>query len=163
MKRVIKEKDRHWRSLIQIGSWSGRASFLFKTVLFIHLFLAVLGLRCRGLASPSDGESGPLCCGAWASHCCGSSCRRAWASVVAVPTLGHRLSSYGAGASSPLSMWDLPRPGVKPVFPALALGFLTTDPPGKPRKVFFEEDLRVEYKLTQELDNFQEGKGGWRE
>ena len=60
-------------------------------------------------------------------------------------------------------MLDLPRPGVEPVFPALALGFLTTDPPGKPRKVFFEEDLRVEYKLTQELDNFQEGKGGWRE
>ena len=58
MERVIKEKDRHWRSLIQIGSWSGRASFLFKTVLFIHLFLAVLGLRCRGLAFPSDGESG---------------------------------------------------------------------------------------------------------
>ena len=29
-------------------------------------------------------------------------------------------------------MWDLPRPGVEPVSPALAGGFLTTAPPGKP-------------------------------
>ena len=28
-------------------------------------------------------------------------------------------------------MWDLPRPGLKPVCPALASGFLTTAPPGK--------------------------------
>ena len=29
-------------------------------------------------------------------------------------------------------MWDLPRPGLKPMSPALAGGFLTTAPPGKP-------------------------------
>ena len=29
-------------------------------------------------------------------------------------------------------MWDLPGPGLEPVFPALAGGFLTTVPPGKP-------------------------------
>ena len=28
-------------------------------------------------------------------------------------------------------MWDLPGPGLKPVSPALAGGFLTTAPPGK--------------------------------
>ena len=28
-------------------------------------------------------------------------------------------------------MWDLPRPGLKPMSPALAGGFLTTAPPGK--------------------------------
>ena len=28
-------------------------------------------------------------------------------------------------------MWDLPGPGVKPVSPALAGGFFTTEPPGK--------------------------------
>ena len=32
-------------------------------------------------------------------------------------------------------MWDLPRPGLEPVSPALAGGFLTTTPPGKPNKV----------------------------
>ena len=31
-------------------------------------------------------------------------------------------------------MWDLPGPGLKPVSPALAGGFLTTEPPGKPTK-----------------------------
>ena len=41
------------------------------------------------------------------------------------------------GLSCPHSMWDLPRPGIKPVSPALAGGFLTTGPPGKslPSKV----------------------------
>ena len=28
-------------------------------------------------------------------------------------------------------MWDLPGPGLEPVYPALAEGFLTTAPPGK--------------------------------
>ena len=30
-------------------------------------------------------------------------------------------------------MWNLPRPGIEPVFPALASEFLTTGPPGKSR------------------------------
>ena len=29
-------------------------------------------------------------------------------------------------------MWDLPRPGLEPVFPALAGRFSTSAPPGKP-------------------------------
>ena len=37
-------------------------------------------------------------------------------------------------------MWDLPGPGLKPVSPALAGGFLITAPPGKPLKLcFFKE------------------------
>ena len=32
-------------------------------------------------------------------------------------------------------MWDLPRPGLEPESPALAGGFLTTAPPGKPNKL----------------------------
>ena len=34
-------------------------------------------------------------------------------------------------------MWDLPRPGLEPVSPALAGGFLTTAPPGKSLKTGF--------------------------
>ena len=34
-------------------------------------------------------------------------------------------------------MWDLPRPGLEPVSPALAGRFLTTAPPGKPLQVCF--------------------------
>ena len=33
-------------------------------------------------------------------------------------------------------MWDLPEPGLEPVSPALAGGFLTTAPPGKPEFCF---------------------------
>ena len=43
-------------------------------------------------------------------------------------TLEHRLSSCGARAQLLCGMWDLPRPGLKPVSPALAGGFLTTAP-----------------------------------
>ena len=35
-------------------------------------------------------------------------------------------------------MWDLPGPGLEPVSPALAGGFLTTAPPGKPSQAFLE-------------------------
>ena len=41
------------------------------------------------------------------------------------------LSGCGAQALLPLGMWDLPRPGIAPMSPALAGGFLTTGPPGK--------------------------------
>ena len=34
-------------------------------------------------------------------------------------------------------MWDLPRPGLEPVSPALAGRFSTTAPPGKPSSIFY--------------------------
>ncbi|KAJ8788368.1 hypothetical protein J1605_000424 [Eschrichtius robustus] len=43
----------------------------------------------------------------------------------------HRLSSCGTQTYLLRSMWDLPGPGIEPVSPALAGGFLTTVPPGK--------------------------------
>ena len=36
-------------------------------------------------------------------------------------------------------MWDLPRPGLEPVSPALAGRFLTTAPPGKPQHDCFKD------------------------
>ena len=38
-------------------------------------------------------------------------------------------------------MWDLPGPGLEPVSPALAGGFLTTVPPGKSRYNVFKKPL----------------------
>ena len=38
-------------------------------------------------------------------------------------------------------MWDLPGPGLEPMFPALAGGFLTTVPPGKPSVKFLLYDF----------------------
>ena len=65
-------------------------------------------------------------CGAWVLG--------TWASVVVAHVLSscgsralkRRLSSCGARAQLLRSMWDLPRPGLKPVSPALAGRFSTT-------------------------------------
>ena len=43
-----------------------------------------------------------------------------------------RLSSCGSRAQLLRGMWDPPRPGPEPMSPALAGGFPTTVPPGKP-------------------------------
>ena len=57
--------------------------------------------------------------------------------IAAPPVAGHRLqtcrlSSCGSRAKLLCGMWDLPRPGLEPVSPALAGRFSTTAPPGKP-------------------------------
>ena len=39
-------------------------------------------------------------------------------------------------------MWDLPRPGLEPMSPALAGGFLTTAP-GNPQDFFFKTDTTL--------------------
>ena len=70
---------------------------------------------------------------------CGAQALGARASVVAAHGLSscgsraleHRLSSCGAWAQLLRGLWDLPPPGLEPVSPALAGGFLTTVPPGK--------------------------------
>ena len=47
----------------------------------------------------------------------------------------HRLSNCGSRAQLLRGMWDLPRPGLKPVSPALAGRLSTTAPPGKPLSI----------------------------
>ena len=77
-------------------------------------------------------------CGAQASHCGDFSCCRAQAlghvgfSSCGSQALKHRLNSRGAQVQLLHGMWDLPRPGMEPVSAALAGGFFTTEPPGKP-------------------------------
>ena len=48
-----------------------------------------------------------------------------------------RLSNCGSRAQLLRGMWDLPRPGLEPVSPALAGRFSTTAPPGKPMELPF--------------------------
>ena len=94
-------------------------------------------------------QGATLRCSAHASHgggfsCCQARALGAWALVVVARGLSNcgsralerRLSSCGAQASLLRGMWYLPEPGLEPVSPALAGGFLTTAPPGKPRNVF---------------------------
>ena len=56
----------------------------------------------------------------------------------------HRLSNCDSRAQLLRGMWDIPGPGLEPVSPALAGGFLTTAPPGKPAKTILREKKELE-------------------
>ena len=87
--------------------------------------MAVLGLRFCVRAFSSCGKRGPpfiAVCGPLTIA----------ASLVAEHRLQtRRISSCGSRAQLLRGMWDLPRPGLEPVSPALAGRFSTTAPPGK--------------------------------
>ena len=51
--------------------------------------------------------------------------------------LGHRLNSCSTLIQWLWGMWDLPGSGIKPISPALAGGFFTSEPPGKTKTVLF--------------------------
>ena len=105
--------------------------FFFLIILyFIYIFLAVLGLRFCARAFSCCGKRGPLLIAV-----CGP--LTIAASLVAAHRLQTRmLSSCGSRAQLLRGMWDLPRPGLEPVSPALAGRFSTTAPPGKPLLTF---------------------------
>ena len=91
----------------------------------------MLGLRFCARTFSSCGERGPLFIAV-----------RGPLTVAASLVAGHglqtrRLSSCGSRAQLLRGMWDLPRPGLEPVSPALAGGVSTTVPPGKPLSFFF--------------------------
>ena len=93
---------------------------------FIYLFLAVLGLSFFARALSSCGERGPLLIVVRGPLTVA-------ASLVAEHRLQmRRLSRCGSRAQLLRGMWDLPRPGLEPVSPALTGRFSTTAPPGKP-------------------------------
>ena len=97
--------------------------YFFK---FIYLFLAVLGLRFCARAFSSCGKRGPLFIAVRGPVTIA-------ASLVAEHRLQtRRLSSCGSRAQLLRGMWDLPRPGLEPLSPALAGRFSTTATPGKP-------------------------------
>ena len=88
--------------------------------------MAVLGLRFCARAFSSCGKWGPLFIAVRGPLTIA-------ASLVAEHRLQtRRLSSCGSRAQLHRGMWDLPRPGLEPAFPALAGRFSTTVPPGKP-------------------------------
>ena len=94
---------------------------------YFFKFLAVLGLHFCARAFCSCGERGSLFIAV-----CGP--LTITASLVAEHRLQtRRLSNCGSRAQLLRGMWDLPIPGLEPMFPALAGRFSTTAPPGKPR------------------------------
>ena len=107
---------------------------------FIYLFLlhwVFVAVRGLSLVVLSRGYSllwcvGFLCCRAWALGTRASVVVARGLSSCGLWALERRLSNCGSRAQLLPGMWDLPRPGLEPVSPALAGGFLTTVPPGKP-------------------------------
>ena len=88
--------------------------------------MAVLGLRFCARAFSSCGKREPLFIAV-----CGP--LTVVASLIAEHRLQTRgLSSRGSRAQLLRGTWDLPRPGLEPVSPALAGRFSMTAPPGKP-------------------------------
>ena len=109
--------------------------FLF--LIFIYLFMAVLGLRFCARAFSSCGKWGPLFIAV-----------RRPLTITASPVAEHRLqtcrlSNCGSRAQLLCGMWDLPRPGLEPVSPALAGRLSTTVPPGKPPPLFLFSNPRT--------------------
>ena len=103
----------------------------FGFFFLIYLFMAVLGPRFCARAFSSCGKRGPL-----------FTAVRGPLTIAASPVAEHRLqaprlSNCGSRAQSLRGMWDLPRPGLEPVSPALAGRFSTTAPPGKPPEFGF--------------------------
>ena len=95
----------------------------------------MLGLRFCASAFSSCGKRGPLLIALRGPLTIA-------ASLVAEHRLQtRRLSSCGSRAQLLRGTWDLPRPGLKPVSPALAGRFSTTAPPGKPREVFLKSPV----------------------
>ena len=89
--------------------------------------MAVFSLRFCARAFSSCGKRGPLFIAVRGPL-------TITASLVAERRLQtRRLSNCGSRAQLLCGMWDLPRPGLKPVSPALAGRFSTTAPPGKPQ------------------------------
>ena len=97
----------------------------------------MLGLRFRARTLSSCSKWGPLFI----------AMRRPltiMASLVAEHRLQtRRLSSCGSRAQLLRGLWDLPRPGLEPVSPALAGRLSTTVPPRKPLKCFFKVSAHV--------------------
>ena len=88
--------------------------------------MTVLSLLFCARALSSCGKWGPLLIAV-----------RGPPTLAASPAAEHRLqtrrlSNCGSRAPSLRGMWDLPRPGLEPVSPALAGRLSTTAPPGKP-------------------------------
>ena len=97
--------DLCWQSNVSVFNMLYKALFL--------LFIIFFGLCCmRGLLSRCSGFSS-----------------------YGARALEHRLSSWDTWVSLPYSIWNLSRPRIKPVSPALAGRFLTTGPPRKSCKI----------------------------
>ena len=100
--------------------------------------MAVLGLHFCARAFSSCGKRGPLFITVRGPLTIAASL------VVEHRLQTRRLSNCGSRAQLFCGTWDLPRPGLEPVSPALTGRFSTTAPPGKPCSwLFLPNDLLI--------------------
>ena len=142
------------RVLFKFSSSTHVCKFFFLSITFkknIYLFLAALGLRCCTQAFSSCGQWGLLFIAVHrlliavaslvADHrlqaCSLQQLWHAGSVVVArrLQSTGSVVVAHGPRCSVACGVWDFPGPGLEPVSPALAGGFLTTVPPGKSCKL----------------------------
>ena len=115
-----------------LGSSSSRLFIYLFPYLLICLFVCLFN-GCVGSSPPCEG---PL--QLW----------QAGASLVAEHRLQtRRLSNCGSRAQLLRGMWNLPRPGLEPVSPALAGRFSTTMPPGKPLISIIYKNFTLDYSI----------------
>ena len=114
---------------------AGRFFFFFLKFIYFWLCWVFIAARGLSLVVASGGYSLLRCKGFslwWLLLLQSTGSRRAGFNSCGLWALELRLSSCGARTELLRGMWDLPGPGVEPLSPALAGGFLTTAPPGKP-------------------------------
>ena len=139
--------------------------FMFLN-LFIYLFIYLFIFGCVG--------SSFLCEGFLWLWRAGATLHRGRGPLTVVASLvvehrlqTRRLSSCGSRAQLLRGMWDLPRPGLEPVSSALAGGFSTTAPPGKPWQEFLWKKGWERFETEEEKTQMQRrrpcrGEGrGW--
>ena len=163
---VVEPEVRHVdssSSILLSQDYFGYSGFFVKN-LFTYLFLAVLGLQyCVGfslvVASRSTLQVGCRGFSLWWPLHCRAQALGVWASVAAAQGLSscgsraleHRLNSSGAHASLLRDTWDLPGSRIKPMAPALAGGFYTTEPPGKPSNLILFWNSSVNWDIGIEI------------
>ena len=135
-------------SRINISSFDLNSQFCIYINTVFYFFFLIFIFGCVGSSLVCAGflqlwrAGATLRCGAQASHCSGFACCGAWAQGTQAQQFGmgaleRRLSSCSTWAQLFCGMWDLPGPGLEPMSPALAGGFLSTAPPGKPLVFYY--------------------------
>ena len=116
--------------------------------LFIYFWLHWVFVAARGLSlvAARGGYSSLRCASfslRWLLLLRRTHSRHVGFSSCGLRALERRLSSCGARAQLLRSMWDLPGPGIEPMFRALAGRLSTTAPPGKSPSCHFRLWLRM--------------------
>ena len=156
--------------VIRVGPRINKTQFLFSKsfhgvffIYFIYLFILDSGSPLlHGLFSSCREKRLLSSSGTQASHCCGFSCCKTGRRLCGLQQSWHEgsvVAAYGLQITGSVAVahraylfhdiWDPLRPGIKPMFPALAGRFFTTELPGKPQSFLLPSDFLWGFTSTQ--------------